>query len=142
MDMEGNEPGRGRDSRRGFLRRSVPLLSGWLAARARLRLSLRVLLLVVGAALSAGLAVAAVGYVQASDELRRAAEDKLQALLQARTIAIRDYLSSIQRDLQSQATNPFIIDALSTFVVARNELGADANAALRELYLTGNPYPP
>src|SRR5947209_19766497 len=103
MHVEGIEPGRGHDARRGLLRRSVALLPGWLAARTRLRLSLKVLLLVIGAALSAGLAVAAVGYVQASQELRRAAEDKLQALLQARTIAIRDYLSSIQRDLRSQA---------------------------------------
>jgi PAS domain S-box-containing protein len=108
----------------------------------RLRLSLKIPLLVVGAALAAGLAVALVDYSQTSRELRRAVEDKLQALLEARTIAISDYLSSIQRDLRSQASNPFVVEALSSFLVGRSELGAEANAKLQKLYVAGNPYAP
>jgi PAS domain S-box-containing protein len=107
----------------------------------RLKLSLKIPLLVVAAALGAGLAVALVDYGQASRELRRGVEEKLSALLQARTIAIADYLSSIQRDLRSQAANPFVVEALSSFLVGRSELGADANATLHELYVTRNPYP-
>src|SRR5689334_23071607 len=107
----------------------------------RLKLSLKIPLLVVAAALAAGLAVALVDYGQASRELRRAVEDKLSALLRARTIAISDYLSSIQRDLRSQAANPFVVEALSSFLVGRTELGAGANALLHDLYVTRNPYP-
>src|SRR5438067_13478432 len=107
----------------------------------RLKLSLKIPLLVVAAALAAGLAVALVDYGQASRELRRAVEDKLSALLQARTIAISDYLSSIQRDLRSQAANPFVVEALSSLLVGRSELGADSDAKLHQLHVTKNPFP-
>ena len=107
----------------------------------RLKLSLKIPVLVVAAALAAGLLVALVDYRQASRELRLAVEERLTALLKARTIAISDYLSSIQRDLGSQADSPFVVEALSSFLVGRTELGADVNATLHGLYVTRNPYP-
>src|SRR5262245_58186150 len=106
----------------------------------RLKLSLKIPVLVVAAALAAGLLVALADYGQASRELRLAVEAKLSALLDARAIAISDYLSSIQRDLRSQAAYPFVVEALSSFLVGRTELGTDANATLHGLYVTRNPY--
>jgi hypothetical protein len=107
----------------------------------KLTLSLRISIIVVAAALVAGLAVAVVDYRQASHELRQEAEEKLLALLQARTITVSEFLESIQRDLRIQATNPFVIEALSHFLAARADLGADANAKLHEAYVTKNPFP-
>ncbi|MGH7125024.1 MAG: cache domain-containing protein, partial [Stellaceae bacterium] len=80
-------------------------------------------------------------YRQASRDLRRDAEDKLLALLQARTITVSEFLESIQRDLRIQATNPFVIEALSSFLAARADLGAGANAKLHDAYVTKNPFP-
>lgn len=100
----------------------------------RMKLSVKISLLVVAAALAAGVAVALVDYGRASKEMLRAAEDKLLAVLQARTTAINDYLLSVQRDLRLQATNPFAIEALSRLMAARLELGANADETLRAFY--------
>src|SRR5262249_47451197 len=107
----------------------------------RLRLSLKIPLLVVSAALAAGLAGALGGYSQGSRGLRPAGGGKLSGLAPAHALANAHHLSGIQRDLRSQAANPFVIEALSSFLVGRSELGSDANARLHELYVTRNPFP-
>ena len=90
--------------------------------RASVKLWLTIPLLVIAAAVVTGLAVAVADYTQASRELRRGVEDKLLALLQARTIAISDYLSSIQRDLRQEASDPLVIEAIARFTEARADV--------------------
>ena len=107
-----------------------------------MRLSRRIPLIVIAAALVAGAATVALDYVYAAHELRRAAETKLTALLEARRIAVSEYLASIRRDLRLQATSPFVIEAFTAFQVGRGELGAGAGQQLRHLFLAGNPHPP
>src|SRR3954466_5215473 len=104
----------------------------------RLKLSVKISLLVVAAALAASLAIAAVAYSEASQELRLAAESKLLALLQARTMAVRDYLHSIQRDLRLQATSPMVVEGLSRFITAGAALGPETDALLRDVYIAKN----
>jgi len=112
-----------------------------LPVRAKLKLWLTIPLLVIAAAVVTGLAVAVADYSQASREVRLAVEDKLLALLQARTIAISDYLSSIQRDLRQEATDPLVMEAIVHFSEARAELGPDAAETLHRLYVAENPHP-
>jgi PAS domain S-box-containing protein len=109
--------------------------------RASVKLWLTIPLLVIAAAVVTGLAVAVADYTQASRELRRGFEDKLLALLQARTIAISDYLSSIQRDLRQEASDPLVIEAIARFTDARAAFGPDAAKELHRLYVDENPHP-
>jgi PAS domain S-box-containing protein len=105
------------------------------------KLWLTIPLLVIAAAVVTGLAVALADYTQASRALRSAAEDKLLALLQARTIAISDYLTSIQRDLRQEATDPLVMEAIARFTEARAAFGPSAEQELHRLYVGENPYP-
>ena len=101
----------------------------------RMRLSVKISLLVVAAAVAAGVAVAFVDYDRASQEMRRAAEDKLLAVLQARADAIESYLRNVQWDLRSLSTKPDLIFSLPRLTSAREELGPDGDAILRAIYI-------
>ena len=120
---------------------AAPALTPRKRPNTSVKLWLTIPLLVIAAAVIAGLAVAVADYTQASSELRRATEDKLLALLQARTIAISDYLFSIQRDLRQEASDPTVIEAIARFTDARSDFGDGAAAQLHQLYVAGNPYP-
>ena len=100
----------------------------------RMKLSVKISLLVVLAATAAGMAVALVDYQRASHEMRLAAEDKLLAVLQARTDAIKNYLLYVQRDLRSLAANPDLISSMSGLAIAYEQLGDDREEILRALY--------
>jgi len=110
--------------------------------RLRLKLAHKIPLLVVAAALVSGTVVAIADYRHAADELRGAAEARLSALLEARRVAIGDYLDSIRRDLRSQAENPFVIEAFNSFRVGWDEIGPQADVRLRGLYIDSNPFLP
>ncbi len=110
--------------------------------RLRLNLSHKILFLVVAAALVSGAVVAVADYRQAATELSVSAEKNLVALLDARRVAIVDYLASIRRDLKTQAVNPFVIEAFGNFKRGWDELGDDAPVRLPNLYIKDNPYPP
>ena len=117
--------------------RAAPLLR----PRLRLNLSQKIPLLVAAAALVSGAVVAVADYRQAATELNLAAEKTLVALLDARRVAIVDYLASIRRDLKTQAANPFVLEAFSNFKKGWDELGDDASIRLPRLYIEDNPYP-
>jgi two-component system NtrC family sensor kinase len=109
--------------------------------RLRLNLSQKIPFLVVAAALVSGAVVAVADYQQAATELSLSAEKNLVALLDARRVAIVDYLASIRRDLKTQAANPFVIEAFDNFKKGWDELGEDASVRLPGLYIKNNPYP-
>ncbi|MDH3231736.1 MAG: PAS-domain containing protein, partial [Alphaproteobacteria bacterium] len=95
----------------------------------------------MAAALVSGAVVAIADYRQAATELSLSAEKNLVALLDARRVAIVDYLASIRRDLRTQAVNPFVIEAFENFARGWEELGDDAPVWLPRLYKDENPYP-
>ena len=106
-----------------------------------LKLAHKISLLVVAAALVSGAVVAIADYRLAASELRESVEAKLLSLMDARRIAIADYLTSIRRDLRSQAGNPFVLEAFDAFMVGWDEMGDDAAGQLRLLYVENNPFP-
>jgi PAS domain S-box-containing protein len=107
-----------------------------------LRLSHKITALVVLVALMAGTVVAVADYRLAAAELRRSAEEKLMALLEARRAAVSDYLASIRLDLRTQATNPLVVDAFRKFEAGWSALGDEAGARLSNAFVRDNPYPP
>lgn len=112
-----------------------------IAAGLQWNLAHKISALVVAAALASGTVVAIADYRQAADELRRSGETRLLALMDARRVAIVDYLASIRRDLRSQAANPFVIEAFHGFRQGWEALGEEAAPRLRRLYVEQNPYP-
>ena len=69
-------------------------------------------LLVVAAAILSGAAIGISDYWQAADAMRRAAEAKLSAVLEARRVELAAYLDSIQRNLRFQTASLLVHDAL------------------------------
>lgn len=108
----------------------------------RLKLAQKIPLLVVLATLVTGLVVAYADYDRAARELAAAAEDRLGALLESRRLALEEYLETLRRDLRSQAGNPFIEEAYSSFLVGWDEVGERAAERLRHFYIEANPYSP
>jgi len=108
----------------------------------RLKLSHKVPLIVIAIGLVSALAVGTVAYLDARDSLRAEAEAKLTAVLEARHETLTDHLESIRGDLRTQAQNPVIRVALSSFVSAWRRLGDDPTGTLHRLYRDDNSHGP
>ena len=107
-----------------------------------LRLSQVITVLVVLVALITGSIVAVADYRLAAGELNRAVEDKLLALMEARRVAIIDYLASIRRDLRMQAGSPVVLEAFEEFEAGWEMLGDKAEEKLFRAFVLENPFPP
>lgn len=108
----------------------------------RLKLAQKIPLLVVLATLVTGLVVAYADYDRAARELSTAAEERLEALLESRRLALEEYLDTLRRDLRSQLANPLLEEAYSSFLVGWDEVGERASEKLRHFYIDANPYSP
>ena len=97
-------------------------------------------LIVVSALLSCAI-VGTLNYFATADALSVAAENKLNALLEARRQALRDYLTSIEQDIRFQADNPTVHSAVKSFVSAWTRLGETPTERLHKAYIEDNPYP-
>jgi len=104
-------------------------------------IAVRLPAMIVGAALVLAIGIGIANYINASNELQHAAEQKLSALAEARSGALRDYLGSIEQDLRSQSTSPFVRQAIGDFRRAWRDLGAGQTERLQRLYITDNPHP-
>ncbi|MCB1500153.1 MAG: response regulator [Bauldia sp.] len=119
--------------------------SGWPRLLVRpwtnLRLAIKIPLLVVAAAIVAGMAGAVADYSWASRQLRAVAEDKLLGLLQARMVTVSDYLASVGRDLRLGSQTPVVVEGLAALSNGYGLLGPQAAASLYRSYVTENPNP-
>jgi len=84
------------------------------------KISFRLPLMVILAAGIAAVSVGAFSYIEASKEIHREATNELLAIRDARHIALKQYLGSIEEDLEILATNEQTINALTQF---RNAFG-------------------
>ncbi len=81
---------------------------------------------------------------KASSDAVHAAEEKLQALEDSRSVALETYLGSISEDLNIMAQNDYVRTALRHFTKGWNELGndgVDQTETLQKLYITDNSHP-
>ena len=106
-----------------------------------LRISHKLPLFIVGAALVTALAIGTGNYMTAAREMEAAANEKLVALMESRRQALSDYLASIEQDMRFQATNPYVYEALTAYQAAWAELGGDQSKTLQRLYIEDNPHP-
>ncbi len=73
--------------------------------------------------------------------LDASAENKLSALSETRAEAITDYLNSIRADIEFQAENPLVVQALKDYTTTWPQIGANPLEQLQKLYIHDNPNP-
>src|SRR6187431_3043988 len=88
--------------------------------------------LIAGSIIALGL----IAVIFAQSALRRSAEEKLLALVDARTAALSDYLSAITEDLKLLAADGLTQQAMVAFSRTFPALGGEA--AARKLYVESN----
>jgi len=106
-----------------------------------LRLSVKLPLVIVSAALTVAIGVGIASYFMAKSEAQRAAEARMFAVLDAKSHELSAYLKSIEQDLRIVAANPTAISAVKAFQGAWSELGYDQGKTLQRAYIEENPHP-
>ncbi len=82
-----------------------------------------------------------VGNNTARDSLDQASQDKLSALSGSRAQVLTDYLDTIRKDLEFQAENPLVIQALNEYTEAFGAASGNPTETLQKLYIQDNPNP-
>ncbi|WP_419903137.1 methyl-accepting chemotaxis protein [Kiloniella sp.] len=101
------------------------------------RLPVFVVLMATMVAISLG----TLNYSQTSSLVRQELEKELGATLESRSATLKSYLSSIEQDLKTVATNPNTLTALRSYEKGWAELGGNQLSTLHQLYITDNPNP-
>ena len=110
------------------------------SALANLKISQKLPIAIVGTALLLGAGIGISNYWAASLQVKEGVEQKLTAVVEARAVALDDYLGSIEQDIRYTATNPAVLDALEAFGSAWQELGSNQTETLQRLYITDNKH--
>ena len=110
------------------------------SAIASLKISQKLPIAIVGTALLLGAGVGVSNYWAASLQVKEGVEQKLTAVVEARAVALDDYLGSIEQDIRYTATNPAVLNALEAFGSAWQELGSNQTETLQRLYITDNKH--
>jgi methyl-accepting chemotaxis protein len=97
---------------------------------------------IVIVALAALTAVASgiLSYNKSETQSITAAQNKLSALVEARTASLSSYLDSIRQDLVTLASSHMTMQALSEFETGYQTFGDGVTANLQKLYITDNPH--
>lgn len=101
------------------------------------RLPVFVVLMATMVAISLG----TLNYSQTSSLVRHELELELRAILESRSETLASYLTSIEQDLKTVATNPNTLTALKAYEKGWEELGDNQLSQLHQLYITDNPNP-
>ena len=104
----------------------------------RLKISTKVPMIVVAAAITLAVGSATTDYFSASSEMESQIKQRLSAVAEGRRAALADYLASIEQDLTFVATNPTTVSALQDFMTGWLSVGADPKASLQQLYIHAN----
>ena len=89
-------------------------------------------------------AVSATGlfsYLKADNSLRLEVSQKLEAVLDARKLALEVWFEAIEGDIDVQSQNPMVRTALAEFSSAWGELEGDPEMTLQRIYIDNNPNP-
>jgi methyl-accepting chemotaxis protein len=105
------------------------------ALKSGLKIAHKLPAIIIGAALAAALAVGAANFVTARDSILAAEDQALGTLRDVRKDAFRRQLEVIGQDIAFQAVNPFVREALETFVFSWVELGNGQSARLQKVYI-------
>jgi len=95
-----------------------------------------ILLGMTSAAITAGLT-----YNKSKASLVVESESRLEAVLANRKIGLEEFLSSIEKSLETEVQNPGVKAALVEFEKAWAELPPEKTSYLQDQYITRNPHP-
>lgn len=104
------------------------------------KLSLKLPLIIVAMIVLATSSMGLVGYTLSKNAALSAAEAKLQAMATSNRLALTSYLESIRNNLEIEAANPLVSEALASLFVAYEEI-ENPEEVLQQVYITGNPHP-
>jgi len=94
----------------------------------------------ISLALLSALATGIIAYINTTNSMKLAAEDKLIALLESRKSSLQQYFTSIENKVQFHSQSPLVINALTDFSNAWDKLPADKLGYLQSQYIDLNPY--
>ena len=106
-----------------------------------LRISQKLPLIIVAAAIVSVVTVSTVNYFIAARELHGDSQDTLVALVKSRQEALANKLEAIDHDVQFIASNPTTARALTEYAAAWKGLGDQPATRLQKLYIADNPNP-
>jgi methyl-accepting chemotaxis protein len=106
-----------------------------------IRFSLKLPLIIVGAALAVALAVGSASFITAQQQANSMIEERKSAILEAKKSELSAYLNSIEQDLRILAASPTAAAALRDFSAAWQELPGNRTAILQDAYIKNNPHP-
>ena len=107
----------------------------------RISIKYKLIGMTVGLAAAIGIGMTTASYVTASGEFKKASENALKGIAEARKTELQTFLTSISRDLHLTANHPFTHQALSDFdttLLGRNDAELKA---LQSAYVADNPSP-
>ena len=107
----------------------------------RLRLSIKIPALVVGAAMTTAVVLGVSSYLAARKNALAMIQQSLSAVATERQKALESYFSAIREDTLLIATSDMARDALVSFSAGYRELGERAAERLQALYIDENPHP-
>ncbi len=96
---------------------------------------------IVGFSLLVGTGVGVASYMTAAEQLESLAIQRLEAIANNRSAALKSYLTSIEQDLKISATNPSVVEALTEFTQAYQAIPGDRIRTLKKSYILDNPNP-
>ena len=94
----------------------------------------------ISLALISAFATGVIAYINTTDNMKRAAEEKLVALLESRKSSLGQYFNRIEHKISFHAQSPLVIDALKNFTSAWALLPQDKTAYLQSHYIDRNPF--
>jgi methyl-accepting chemotaxis protein len=97
----------------------LPRIPAWL--KPNLRLSTKMQLVVVSAAIVLAIGIGASSYISAERNAGRTLKDHFNSLLQGRKAALQDYLGSLEEDVRFMASSPNLKDTMTAFSKAAQE---------------------
>ncbi|GAB5389265.1 MAG: hypothetical protein Alpg2KO_22330 [Alphaproteobacteria bacterium] len=106
-----------------------------------IRLGVKLPALIATVTVTALLGVGGMTYVQSSNALDHASQEKLEGLRAARAQQLEGYLQSIEQDLKVTAGNATVVEAVQGFADTYDDFGDTAKDTLQKLYISENPHP-
>jgi len=97
-------------------------------------------MVMISLALLSAIATGVIAFINTTDSMKTAAEDKLVALLESRKSSLEQYFYDIEHKIKFHAQSPLVSGALTDFSSAWQFLPQDKTSYLQGFYIDRNPY--
>lgn len=116
---------------------------GWspLGRLRNLRLVVKLPLIILGLTIVVAVVLTGSAFVGGSNIVLDQINNQFRNVVESRAKALKEQLEDIENDLRTQSENPTVKSAMLSFSLSWTASGADPQAAVRNTYITGNPFP-